>query len=495
MRLGLKIFACYLVIFCVCFAYPVGWVLDSLRARYLEGVEDPLVDQANILAGILGPMLEAGAFSPEKLQDLFESIYRRRVDARIYHLTKSSVDLAVYITDAHGKVIFHSRDPGQVGADYSHWRDVSLTLEGGYGARTTLGDPADKKSSVLFVAAPIITAGKVTGVVSVAKPTTNINCFLKQAKPQLIRAVSLSVAAAIVLGYLVARWITRPIERMTEYARAVHAGEKARFPRLDSTEIGAMGRALKKMQAALEGKAYVERYIQQLTHEVKSPLSAIRGAAELLEEAVPAPKRKTFLNNIRTEANRIQVIVDRMLTLAALETKQHLPGTEAVTLEKLVNDVIQSKQPMLLSKKITVNRDVQGHLNVGGDRFWLHQAVSNLVQNAIDFSPKGGTLTILAHRVHQDIRLCIENSGSTIPDYAQDKVFEKFYSLKRPDSGRKSTGLGLNLVRQVALLHGGRIELKNCNPNGVRAILTLPRFESVSKSARKRTLPEAGARP
>ena len=481
MKLGLRIFACYLVIFCVCFAYPAGWVLDTLRTRYLEGVEDPLVDQANILAGLLGPMMETDGLDPGKLQGIFESIYSRQLDARIYHLTKSTVDLAVYITNARGIVLFHSQDPGQVGADYAHWRDVGLTLGGRYGARTTLADPNDEKSSVLFVAAPILTKGKLAGVVSVAKPTTNINSFLEQAKPQLVKTVSLSVAAAIVLGYLVALWITRPIQRMTEYAQAVHAGQKARFPRLDTTEIGAMGRALKKMQTALEGKAYVERYIQQLTHEIKSPLSAIRGAAELLEETMPAQTRKTFLNNIRTEANRIQIIVDHMLTLAALENKQHLTDTQTVELAKLVNGVIQSKQPMLLSKKIIVKLEIENHLNVGGDRFWLHQAVSNLVQNAIDFSPVGGTLTVLANIVHQNIQICIENSGSAIPEYAKKKVFEKFYSLQRPDSGRKSTGLGLNLVKQVALLHGGRIDLENRTPDGVRAVLSLPKSQKKSK--------------
>ena len=481
MKLGLRIFACYLVIFCVCFAYPVGWVLDTLRTRYLEGVEDPLVDQANILAGLLGPMLESNAFDNEIMQNTFQSVYNRRFDAQIYHLTKSNVDLAVYVTDAYGKVLFHSRDPGQVGASYAHWRDVSLTLEGRYGARTTLADPADETSSVLFVAAPIMTRGKVSGVVTVAKPTTNINSFLQQAKPQLIKTVSLSVGAAIVLGYLVALWITRPIERMTEYARAVRAGKQADFPRLDSTEIGSMGRALKEMQTALEGKAYVEQYVQQLTHEIKSPLSAIRGAAELLQENVPTQKRENFLNNIRTEANRIQTIVDRMLTLAALENKQRLTANDPVDLVSLVNRVIQSKQPMLLSKKISASVDIPNHAKVRGDRFWLQQAVSNLVQNAIDFSPIGGKLSIMAKVARREVQLIIENNGTTIPGYARKKVFEKFYSLKRPDSGRKSTGLGLNLVKQVALLHEGHIELNNRTPDGVQAILTLPRLNPKPK--------------
>jgi two-component system sensor histidine kinase CreC len=228
------------------------------------------------------------------------------------------------------------------------------------------------------------------------------------------------------------------------------------------------------MQSALEGKAYVERYVQQLTHEVKSPLSAIRGAAELLEENVPPEKRKRFLTHIRTEANRIQHIVDRMLTLAALENKKQLTQNKAVNLNALVAGVVESKQSVLPTKDITVTVNIPDNIKVAGDPFWLHQAVANLVQNAIDFSHPRGTITVTASANTRKARLIIEDNGAAIPPYALDKIFDKFYSLKRPDSGSKSTGLGLNLVRQVALLHDGSIALENLAPQGVRATLTLP---------------------
>lgn len=474
MKLGLRIFGCYLVIFCVCFAYPVGWVLDSLRTRYLEGVEDPLVDQANILAGMVSRSMADGRFDPQTLQETFDAVYSHPLDVRIYSLTKAFVDMAVYITDARGRVIFHSADPGQVGADYSQWRDVQLTLEGAYGARTSLADPADEQSSVLHVASPVMVNGQLAGVLTVVKPTTNINSFLQQAKPKIIKVVALAIAVAIILGYLVAWWVTVPIRRMTDYADAVRRGKPAAFPRLDRTEIGTMGRALHKMQTALEGKAYVERYVQQLTHEIKSPLSAIRGSAELLEEDVPPDRRMGFLNHIRTEAGRIQNIVDRMLTLASLENKSQFSRTDRINIFNMVNDVIESKQPMLMAKKIAVSVSIPRDTQVRGDTFWLQQAVANLIQNAIDFSPSQGAITISSRNDGQTLMLIIEDSGTTIPEYALEKVFDKFYSLKRPDSGRKSTGLGLNLVKQVALLHNGSIELNNLAPRGVQAILSLP---------------------
>jgi two-component system, OmpR family, sensor histidine kinase CreC len=475
MKLGLRIFGCYLVIFCICFAYPIGWVLDSMRSRYLEGVEDPLVDEAHILAGVVGSMLAEDRFDADSFYKVFQSIYHRPLNIHIYRLTKTFVDMAVYITDARGRVIFHSLDPKQVGADYSHWRDVRLTLDGRYGARTSLADPANPHSSVLYVAAPVMVKGKLAGVLTVAKPTTNINSFLAQAKPRIIEDVSLSVAAAIILGYLVALWTTRPIKRLTDYANAVHDGRAAPFPKLDRTEIGVLGRSLRKMQAALEGKAYVERYVQQLTHELKSPLSAIRGSAELLEESVPPKRREQFLAHIRTEAGRIQHIVDRMLTLAALENKPALDRADRVRMASLVAEIVERKRPLLMAKGIVVTCRIPDEgMDVTGDGFWLRQAVDNLLQNAIDFSQPKGAISISARSEGRSLQLCIEDSGTTIPPYALEKIFDKFYSLKRPDSGRKSTGLGLNLVRQVALLHKGEIQLQNRAPRGVRATLTLP---------------------
>ena len=474
MKLGLRIFFCYLIIFILCFSYPLFWVMDTMRTRYLEGIEDPLVDQANILAEIVSTQMARHNFNPLDLNALFERVYHRPLKGRIYSLTKESVDLEVYITDAEGKVVFHSVDQNEIGKDYTHWRDVGLTLEGHYGARTTLADPDDPMSTVLYVAAPIILNNRIEGVLAVAKPTTNINRFLKAAKPRIMTVVGVAGLVAIIMSYLTALWITRPIKRLTSYADAIRAGKRSDFPRLDRTEIGDLGRSLQRMQERLEGKAYVEEYVQKLTHEVKSPLSAIRGAAELLEEDMPEDRKKRFLTNIRTEAGRIQTIVDRMLELVALEFKKQLNKREPVNISAGIKTVLESKRPMLISKKIVVSSEIDTSIDIAGDAFLLHQAFSNLIQNAIDFSEVGGSIRIRAEVEADQTCIMVEDNGSVIPQYAIEKIFDKFYSLQRPDSGKKSTGLGLNLVQEVAQLHGGYVHLTNLAPTGVCAKFSVP---------------------
>ncbi|MFC1885987.1 two-component system sensor histidine kinase CreC [Thermodesulfobacteriota bacterium] len=474
MKLGTRIFFCYILIFIFCFYYPMNWSWGNLRTRYLEGVEDPLVDQANIMAALIGDEMETGLFDAARLYKAFHYAYERNISARIYKILKTRVDIRIYITDAAGKIIFDSEDRSNVGKDYSKWRDVKLTLQGDYGARSSKNDDTDPESSVLYVAAPILVNDQIAGVLTVAKPTTNINSFLKEAKPQILKIVSLSAVAAILISYIVAIWLTLPIKRLTSYAMDIGTGVRAPFPQLGGGEIGEMGKAFLKMQEALEGKKYVEKYIHTLTHEIKSPISAIRGASELLREKMPHDQRERFLSNIHNEVGRIQDIVDRMLELSALETKKIIQKKESISLSAMVKTVLESIQILLLNKHLIVENTVPDDIIIQGDSFLLHQAVSNLVQNAVDFSPVNGKIVLAANITGKCLTFSVKDDGKGVPDFAMEKIFDKFFSLHRPDSGKKSTGLGLNLVKEVALLHNGNVKLENHPQGGAVARLVIP---------------------
>jgi two-component system, OmpR family, sensor histidine kinase CreC len=185
-------------------------------------------------------------------------------------------------------------------------------------------------------------------------------------------------------------------------------------------------------------------------------------------------QRRRFLGNIHQEANRIQEITDRMLELSALETRKQISEWETVSLAAMLKSVLEGKRALLTQKKITLTATVPEDLFVRGDSLLLSQAVANLLQNAIDFSPKFGAITISGQADPKAARLSITDNGSGIPDYAREKIFNKFFSLQRPDTGRKSTGLGLNFVKETAELHFGAVALENRPQGGVRASLTLP---------------------
>ncbi len=470
MSLGGRIFFAYLFIFVICFYYPVDWLARDLRTRYVEGVEDPLVDQANILAALVEADMEIGIFSAERCYRVFEEAYGRALSADIYSLAKRRVDICVYITDASGRVIFDSEDKSNIGADYSSWRDVALTLRGKYGARTT---HRDASTAVLYVAAPIIVNGETVGVLTVGKPTTNVNQFMKTAVPRILRIGGISLAAAVLMSLIVSYWISRPIGKLTKYADDVRDGKPTELPKLGKHELSEMALAFEKMREALEGKKYVERYVQTLTHELKSPLSAIVGAAELLDEEMPAEARARFLSNIRTEADRLREIVDRMLELSALENRKMLGNVEPIQFAALLESVLESKETFLSRKSLRVSVNAPASIAVQGDPFLIRQAVSNLIQNAVDFSPLHGRIEVCACLSGRELILLVDDEGPGVADYAIKKAFDRFFSLQRPDTGKKSTGLGLNFVKQVAHLHKGDVSIENRSPQGLRAKLTL----------------------
>lgn len=477
MKIGTRIFLLYLLLFFLCFAYPFKWFADNLEIRYREGVEDPLADQANILAGLAEVEMRRHAFSKEEWRKAFEGIYRRVLDAQIYDLHKKSVDSHMYLTDEKGIVLFDSRYPENEGKDFSRWRDVALTLRGEYGARSTKIDPWKPEITVLYVSAPIYGPDGIAGVLTVGKPTTNIKYLSDQARYQTLVLGFLSLFCVSFLSFFVAIWITRPIKRLTAYARQIRDGGNPPLPKLDQSEIGEMGQAFREMQETLLGKNYVEQYIQHMTHELKSPLSVIRGVAELMTEAsgspMPEERKKRFLRDIFNQALRIQEIVDRMLELSSLENRKDL-ALEPVSLSALVRGVAESKENLLHAGKLRLELDMLEKGEIMGDLFLLHQALGNMVQNAIDFSPEHGTIRIKVRKGGETTLFQVSDRGPGVPNFAMGKVFDKFFSLQRPATGEKSTGLGLNFVRQVALLHRGNVAIRNLPEGGTSVMLEIP---------------------
>ncbi len=452
-----------------------SWMHDEVRRHYLMSMEESLIDTANIMASALAEHLRDGRPDPEELRRAFQGVKREAISARIYDLAKTRVDLRVYVTDERGTVVFDSDGGRDEGRDYSQWNDVYLTLRGRYGARTTRTDPDDPRTSVHCVAAPVRVDGRIAGVLTVCKPPELIYGFIRAAQRKIVIAALAAGAVLLLASYAISLWVTQPIRKLTAYARAVRDGRRVELPALGRSEIGAMGAAFDQMREALEGRRYAEQFVQTLTHEIKGPLSAIRGAAELLAEDPPAERRARFAENIRAEAGRIQAVVDRLLELASLESRRALRDVEDVDLGGLAAGALREAERLAEARELKIGLEAAAGVVVRGERFLLGQALANLIRNAADFTPRGGCVVVSVERAAPgEARVAVCDSGPGIPEYALERVFEKFYSLPRPDTGRKSTGLGLALVRQVAELHGGSARAENRPGGGACVALTLP---------------------
>jgi two-component system, OmpR family, sensor histidine kinase CreC len=467
------------------YALGVGWLMQRLLAdidpRYRESAEESLVETAHLMAAQIEQRWVERAVTPAEpvidvavLEPLFRDLYSRELNANIFGFEKTRFELRMTVVDANGKVIFDSLGR-EAGADHSQWRDVKLALDGRYGARTTPDVDNDARTAVMYVAAPLRLDSRIVGAVSVGKPAESFGQFVAAARKKTIIVGVTSVLAVALLVAILSFWFVRPFGLIADYVRYVRAQRTFSLPRLGRRALGTLGAAYDEMRDALSGRNYVADYVQTLTHELKSPLSAIRGAAELLHEPeMPAEDRERFVANIQRETTRIQELVDRMMELAALESRRSLERTEPVALRALLEERVASARAAGAPRNITVTLDAETQASADGDALLLQRAVGNLLDNALDFSPPGGHIAVTLTQRGRNAEISVRDHGPGIPDYADQKIFEKFYSLARPGSQRKSTGLGLPFVREIAALHQGRITLRNADGGGAVATLSLP---------------------
>jgi two-component system sensor histidine kinase CreC len=455
-----------------------GWlviqrVLDEVKPAVRQSTEETLVDTANLLAELSSEELKNGRLAQGRLPELLARYGQRRPGADIWGMRKDRIEDRIYIVDRRGTVLLDSsgRD---VGKDYSRWNDVYLTLRGHYGARTTHDVPGDPSTSVMHVAAPIYDGAEIIGAVTVAKPNRSALPVIERARRRLTLLGGGLILSGVLAGGLLSLWLSRNIRRLTRFAHEVSAGHRPGVPQLPGRELRQLAEALESMRTQLEGKAYVERYVQTLTHELKSPLAAIAGAAELLRSDLTPADRERFLNNIDSETARLGALCERLLRLAHLEQRRELEERVAVPLAPLVSELLEAQAARLATRGARVDNSVPPGVAVSGESFLVRQALANLIDNAAEFIKDGGALTVEAEEAGAALLIRVYNEGEPIPDYALTRVTERFYSLPRPATGRKSTGLGLSFVQETAELHGGTFQIRN-TPGGVLAELRLPR--------------------
>ncbi|MES2299307.1 MAG: two-component system sensor histidine kinase CreC [Pseudomonadota bacterium] len=476
--IGLRILLGYFLIVGLAAWFLLAVFVQEVKPGVRSTLEDTLADTAGLLATLVADDLRDGKLDASGFARATRAAPARRLDARINGSPKTTLDLRVTLTDARGIVLFDSsgRDTGR---DYSRWNDVYLTLQGKYGARSTRADPQDDASSVMHVAAPVMDGARLIGVLTVSKPVSTVQPFVERSQKKILRRGAVLLLASLLIGIAFAAWLTLALRKLTRYAAEVEAGNKTSLPELGDNEIGALARALEAMRDKLEGKQYVEELMHTLAHELKSPIAAIQGAAELLQEQLPAPmpeaERRRFLATILEQNARQRQLIDKLLALVRVEQQQRLGAPELVEARAWIALVAQDCASALARRALTLESDIE-EARVEGDALLLRQALCNLLDNAIAFAAPGGTISVSARRRHDRLELAVRDHGPGIPDYAAARLFERFYSLARPDAER-SSGLGLPFVREVMLLHKGTVTLANAEGGGCRATLILPLAE------------------
>lgn len=434
MKNKLKILFVFLFIVISLLSYLSWWFYKEISPRYLEALEDSLVETSTLLSSMIETEVKDETLDTQHFQSTFSSASSKAFSAFIRGYKKDRFDLIVYITDHNGQLLFDSTNKLMAGTDFSKWNDILRTLQGKYGARATRTDPNDPMTSVLYVAAPILSPNnKILGVVSVGKPTESVKHFIYRAQLKIVLLFVGFFILMLLSAVLFSNWVDR-IQR--------------------------------------DKQDYIERFVQGLTHELKSPLSAIKGAAELLQDSpLNKDQKESLLQNISNESHRMHLLLDRLLKLASLQSESYKLESDNILLDDMIQEIVLDFEPQARIKNIHLGIDGKTERSIRGDKLLLRQAFSNLFQNALEFSPANTTIRVLLSR-NPEAQIQIIDQGEGIPDYAEKKIFERFYSLERPAKGAKSTGLGLNFAREVFEKHEAELDVFNNSERGVTAKVT-----------------------
>jgi two-component system sensor histidine kinase BaeS len=284
----------------------------------------------------------------------------------------------------------------------------------------------------------------------------------------LLLAALAGAAIAAVLSFLLARSIVRPLQRVAAATRALAADE--RHQRLEpegTTELTALAEAFNQMAEQLAASRDAERaFLLSVSHELKTPLTAIRGYAEGLGEGAFEPGEAARV--IATESGRLERLVRDLLDLARMNRSEFSVRSEAVDLGEVAREAARRHEPIARGLGVEL-RAVAEESWVSGDADRILQIASNLVENALRETPAGGRVTVEA----EGARLIVTDTGPGIPEEDLPHAFERFYLYDKIGRDRLiGSGLGLAIVRQLATAMGGSVDVES-GAGGTTFIVTL----------------------
>ena len=286
--------------------------------------------------------------------------------------------------------------------------------------------------------------------------------------------LAVALVVGLVGGALMSRAIGRRIEAVSSTARQVMGGDLAQrvplrgnrddFDRLAET----LNLMLERIEEAVEA---VRRVSDSVAHELRTPLTRLRADLEDMA-SVPEDGREERLAAAIGEADRLDRIFDAVLRIARIEAGRHAAAFTLTDLSTLLDDAIDYYRPAAEEGELELKTAIGPGLKVVADRDLLFQAMANLIDNAIKYTPAGGTIELTATAINRSVVIELRDNGPGVPAPALARITERFFRAA-PTSGIPGAGLGLSLVAAIAALHGSKIAFECLEPGlGVR--FTLP---------------------
>ena len=299
---------------------------------------------------------------------------------------------------------------------------------------------------------------------------------------EFLRPILLSSLIGLILSVLIAvgmaRWISNPLKQIDQATQLVASGKYQSIPLEGPTEIKELAASFNRMSSQVQAAQKSQQDLAaNVSHELKTPLTSIQGFTQAILDGViqsPTDIRQT-LQLIQTESNRMSRLVQDLISLARLESGTGLKHTP-VDISGLLTNMAEKFRLQANSAGLELSYQIPVLPMILGDDDRLAQVISNLLDNAIKYTPSGGKVSLTARMEGNNIHLEIADTGQGIPNGDKVHIFERFYRSENTgsSSAKNSAGLGLAITRQIVLAHGGAIRVMDNKPSGSIFIVEIP---------------------
>jgi two-component system, OmpR family, sensor histidine kinase BaeS len=395
----------------------------------------------------------------------------------IYHLKNGS-------WDGVEKIFLLSKDPQPPSfSDIQPFQPFTLTDENGNviisNEKYRVGERVPE--SDLTLGAPIKEEGKIIGIllpmrVPFEGKPREVE-FIESTNRTLLDGALMAAVIALLLGIFLSRTLTRPIRELTRATHAVSEGDLSQqVPVRSNDELGELAKAFNRMSAELSRSVNARKQMTaDIAHELRTPLSLILGHAEAVHDGVLSPTLENF-EIIREEAARLEHLVDDLRILSLADAGELTINMQTIEPQRLLQEVASLYQYQTQKKNVSLELDIASPLStIEVDPGRMTQVLTNILDNALRYTPEGGRIVLSAKQVQDQIELTVQDSGPGLKAEDIERIFERFYridaSRQREDGG---SGLGLAIARSIVQAHGGQLSARSEMGQGLSILITLP---------------------
>lgn len=423
-------------------------------------------------------------------------ITKDATDKIMHHMMAVNPSIEVYLLDQKGKILNHVAPYKKV-----KLKEVSLEPIGRFienqGSSCVLGDdPRKPGEEQIFSAAAIEDEGEIQGYVYVVLAgeeyhTVGSTLWIDYITMLGGRTMLITLLGALIVGLVAIWFITRNLRTVIDGVRGFQAGDfNARIPVKSGREFNDLAVAFNEMADTIEGNIENLKSMENLrrelvgnvSHDLRTPLAVIHGYIETLmmkKEKLSVEERDKYLKIILESTEKLKKMVGELFELSKLESKQINPKKEPFFINELIQDVVQKYLILARRKGVLIQSVISNNIKlVNADVALIERVLQNLIDNALKFTPEGGTITIKTQEQESDVLIEVADTGVGIPEEQIPFVFDRYHiGDKRLSLDKNNTGLGLAIVRKILEIHDATINLSSKLNQGTSFSFQLPYYQ------------------